>query len=170
MIERRRSIRRVSRVNERSFRTSERPAGYVTYEEDFARWSDQQASYINANDWAAVDVEHVADAIASLARSEKRQIKHRLTALLENLMKIEAQPEHIERRDWEASVDDQTRQIHDLFNESPSLREALHEYFEIALSRAIKKVAAAPASASKTRPVMTLQRWRERVDELIADA
>jgi hypothetical protein len=41
----------------------------VAYEGDFARWADQQASYVNAQNWAAVDVERVADAIAALARA-----------------------------------------------------------------------------------------------------
>jgi hypothetical protein len=62
------------------------------YERDFFAWANQQASLLRAGQFAQADVEHIAEEIESMGRSEKRELLSRLAILLMHLLKWQAQP------------------------------------------------------------------------------
>jgi len=107
------------------------PRTLAGYEQDFARWSAEQAALIRAGRLDCVDLAHVAEEIEGLARSDKYQILHRLDVLLAHLLKWTYQPAG-RTNSWRATVIEQKARVLDLTNDSPSLRP----YPETVLARA----------------------------------
>ena len=52
------------------------------YETDFYTWTQIQAQALRAKDWAVLDVEHLAEEIESLGRSERFAIERQMERLL----------------------------------------------------------------------------------------
>ena len=50
------------------------PAKSLLYDQDFFAWSRQQADLLRAGDLARADIEHIAEEIESLGRTEKREL------------------------------------------------------------------------------------------------
>ncbi len=90
------------------------------YDEDFAAWSDEQARLLRAGDFDALDIANVAEEIESLGRSNRHELKSRLTVLLAHLLKWRHQPER-RTPSWQLTMLEQRQQIRDLLDESPSL-------------------------------------------------
>ncbi len=65
----------------------------TNYEQDFYAWTQAQAAALRAKDWAALDVENLAEEIASLGRSDRRVIESQLVRLLHHLLKWAYQPQ-----------------------------------------------------------------------------
>ena len=96
------------------------------YDTDFVAWSEQQAALlrrmaagerINSNelDWA-----NIAEEIESLARSDKREIRSRLSVICEHLLKWQFRPSQ-RSGSWRGSIIEARSEIADLIEESPSL-------------------------------------------------
>lgn len=62
------------------------------YERDFFAWANQQAALLRAGQFAEADIEHIAEEIESMGRSEKRELLSWLATLLMHLLKWQAQP------------------------------------------------------------------------------
>jgi hypothetical protein len=109
-----------------------------TYETDFYRWTQTQAEALRQKDWAALDIEHIAEEIESLGRSDRRAITHQLERLLLHLLKWISQPQERARRggSWRGSVRQARQAIADLIEESPSLRDLPAERLARAYARA----------------------------------
>jgi Domain of unknown function DUF29 len=57
------------------------------YDTDFYTWTQTQAAALRAKNWAALDLEHLAEEIESLGRSERYAIESQLERLLLHLLK-----------------------------------------------------------------------------------
>jgi len=64
----------------------------TTYDTDFFAWTQHQAAALRAKDFAALDLEHLAEEIESLGRSDRRAIASQLERLLLHLLKWAYQP------------------------------------------------------------------------------
>jgi hypothetical protein len=108
------------------------------YETDFYTWTQTQAAALRAKDWAALDIENVAEEIESLGRSDRRAITHQLERLLLHLLKWVYQPQERARRgrSWGGSIRQARQAIADLIEESPSLRDLPAERLARAYTRA----------------------------------
>jgi hypothetical protein len=94
------------------------------YDEDFYAWSRQQAELLRAGDLARADIENIAEEIASMGRTEKRELVSRLTILLLHLLKWRYQPDN-RGASWEASIRVQRNRLDDHLDDNPSLRPLL---------------------------------------------
>jgi hypothetical protein len=63
-----------------------------TYESDFLAWTQEQAALLRTGDWARADVEHIAQEIENMGKTEKRELVNRLAVLLLHLLKWRYQP------------------------------------------------------------------------------
>ena len=54
------------------------PLKSVLYERDFFAWSREQADLLRAGKLAEADIEHIAEEIDSMGRTEKRELISRL--------------------------------------------------------------------------------------------
>jgi hypothetical protein len=102
----------------------------LSYDDDFVVWSERQAELLRrraagelVND-AEIDWPNVAEEIESVGRSERRELRSRLTRLLQHLLKWRYQPDH-RSRSWRTTISGQRRDLEALLKDSPSLRATL---------------------------------------------
>lgn len=96
------------------------------YETDFYAWTQEQAALLRAGQLSAIDLEHLAEEIEDMGKSEKRTLESRLEVLLMHLLKWQFQPA-LRSRSWELTIKDQRRRLERHLKENPSLRGRLEE-------------------------------------------
>lgn len=95
------------------------PAKTTLYDRDFFAWSLEQAKLLRARKLAEADIEHIAEEIDSMGRTEKRELISRLSVLLLHLLKWRYQPEK-RSLSWEASIRVQRNRLADHLDDNPS--------------------------------------------------
>ncbi|WP_414834155.1 DUF29 domain-containing protein [Afifella sp. YEN Y35] len=90
------------------------------YEADFFRWTQEQAEALRTRRLADLDWANLAEEIETLGRSDRSEIRSRLTVILLHLLKWRHQPEQ-RKGGWKASIFEQRVRIADLLEDSPSL-------------------------------------------------
>lgn len=112
-----------------------RPDQLTAYEQDYARWCEEQAALLRGGRVDALDRENLAEEIESLGRSQEDEIESRLAVLLAHLLKWRFQPEE-RSNSWKATIFEQRTRIARRLRQSPSLRDhparVLHEEYAIA--------------------------------------
>ncbi|MQP68171.1 DUF29 family protein [Niveispirillum sp. SYP-B3756] len=96
------------------------------YESDFYAWANQQAALLRAGKLSAADIEHIAEEIESMGRTEKRELVSRLTILLLHLLKWQFQP-GLRGNSWRLTVKEQRYRLADHLADNPSLKAKLSE-------------------------------------------
>ncbi len=94
------------------------------YSKDVVAWSREQAALLRAGDFAALDLEHIAEEIEDVGKSEQRELGNRMALLLAHLLKWRFQPER-RGSSWERTIKEQRRAIAAHLKETPSLRSSL---------------------------------------------
>jgi hypothetical protein len=74
------------------------------YDTDFSSWTQTQAEALRAKDWAALDVEPLAEEIEDLGISIQHAIESHLERLLLHLLKLRYDPATRPRRVWRLTV------------------------------------------------------------------
>ncbi len=97
-----------------------------TYDSDFYAWAMEQAALIRAGNLAAVDLEHVAEDIESMGKSEKRELISRLKVLLLHLLKWRHQPE-FRGNSWRLTIANTRDELADHLADNPSLKAKIAE-------------------------------------------
>ena len=100
------------------------PVKSQLYDRDFYAWSRQQAELLRKGRLADADIEHIAEEIDSMGRTEKRELISRLSVLLLHLLKWRHQAEK-RSPSWEASVRVQRNRLADHLDDNPSLKPVL---------------------------------------------
>ena len=121
------------------------------YERDFYAWANEQAALIRAGNLAAVDLEHVAEEIESMGKTEQRELENRLTVLLLHLLKWQYQPG---RRGsaWQATVRVQRRDLARHIDRNPSLQPQIAETTSYSYENARIEAAAETGLTEDTFP------------------
>lgn len=91
------------------------------YEADFVAWLEDQAGRARRGEVESLDLENIAEELEGMARSDRREIRTRLTVLLVHLLKYIAQPKR-RSAGWLATIGEQRTQITTVIDDSPSLR------------------------------------------------
>ncbi len=107
----------------------------VAYAEDFYGWLTNTAQLIRIGDFDDLDFEQIAEELESMSKSERRELASRLTVLLAHLLKWQYQPEK-RSRSWENTIKIQRIDIHELLQESPSLRYEIEHVIDTAYRKA----------------------------------
>lgn len=95
-----------------------------TYDGDIIAWANEQARLLRAGLFAQLDIEHIAEEIEDVGKSERREIKSRMAVLLSHLLKWGRQPER-QGNSWRRTVNVQRRDIADCLRATPSLKPDL---------------------------------------------
>lgn len=96
------------------------------YDRDFYAWANEQAALLRAGKFTQADIEHIAEEIESMGKTEKRELISRLTVLLTHLLKWQYQP--VRRgASWEVTISTQRRALDRHLKDNPSLRSKLDE-------------------------------------------
>jgi len=96
----------------------------TTYEQDVVKWSEEQAALLRQRDFSHLDIEHIAEEVEDVGKSEQRELMSHMVVLLAHLLKWEYQPE---RRGaiWEKTIKAQRIEIAFNIKETPSLKTRL---------------------------------------------
>jgi hypothetical protein len=97
------------------------PVKSSLYDNDFFAWSLEQAELLRAGKLAEDDVEHIAEEIESMGRTEKRELISRLSILLLHMLKWRYQPDK-RSPSWEASIRVRRNRLADHLDDNPSLK------------------------------------------------
>ncbi len=96
------------------------------YEQDFYAWANEQAALLRSGQLSAADIEHIAEEIESMGKTEKRELISRLKVLLMHLLKWQYQP--VGRSvSWQLTIKEQRREVARHLADNPSLKARLSE-------------------------------------------
>ena len=115
------------------------------YERDFYAWANEQAALLRAGQLGQADIEHIAEEIASMGRTEKRELVNRLAILLSHLLKWRHQPA-LRGNSWRLTIEDQRDQLEDHLSDNPSLKASLSEAIKAGYRRPFSPRLAKPGS------------------------
>ena len=112
----------------------------ILYEQDFVAWCEDTANKLKKRDLDHLDFENLIEEIESLGRSDRRELKNRLTVLFAHILKrmYVNSPENF--NGWELTIIEQRRQIQDLLEDSPSLKSYLAEILAKVYANALNDV------------------------------
>ena len=58
-----------------------------TYENDIVAWANEQAYLLRSGKLSAIDIEHIAEEIEDVGKSEQRELASRMALLTAHLLK-----------------------------------------------------------------------------------
>jgi hypothetical protein len=96
----------------------------TTYDQDVVAWANEQAALLRAGKFSAIDIEHIAEEIEDVGKSEQRELASRMAILLAHLLKWQFQPER-QSKSWMRTIKEQRRAIAAHLEETPSLKASL---------------------------------------------
>ncbi|MDJ0534238.1 MAG: DUF29 domain-containing protein [Xenococcaceae cyanobacterium MO_207.B15] len=99
------------------------------YNFDFYKWTQQQANFLKNKQIENIDWDNLAEEIADMGRSEKRQLESRLEVLIMHLLKWQFQP-NLRSRSWQLTIKEQRLRLEKLLKENPSLKSNLADIQE----------------------------------------
>jgi hypothetical protein len=115
------------------------------YDEDFVRWTEQQAAALREAKTAGInlplDWDNLAEEIESLGRSDRRELQSQIRRILRHLLKLEASPVSEPRAGWRTTILDARAEIEALLEDSPSLRRGVEGMIKGQLDKAAKLAA-----------------------------
>ncbi|MCG1041765.1 DUF29 domain-containing protein [Mycetohabitans sp. B8] len=98
----------------------------TSYDEDVIAWANEQAALLRAGKLSAIDIEHIAEEIEDVGKSEQRELANRMAVLLAHLLKWQYQPER-RGSSWQATIREQRRAIEVVLRKTPSLKNSLND-------------------------------------------
>lgn len=96
----------------------------TSYDKDVVAWANEQAALLRAGQFSALDIEHIAEEIEDVGKSEQRELASRMAVLLAHLLKWQCQPER-RGASWQATLRIQRAAIARRLQKTPSLKPML---------------------------------------------
>ena len=96
----------------------------TSYEKDVLAWAIEQAALLRARKFSALDIEHIAEEIEDVGKSEQRELANRMAVLLAQLLKWQYQTNR-KGASWRATIRAQRRALAEHLIETPSLKRSL---------------------------------------------
>ncbi len=134
------------------------------YDHDFYAWTNEQVGLLRAGKLSEADLEHIAEEIESMGKSEKRELISRLTVLLLHLLKWEFQPMR-RGASWRLSIANTRDALTDHLADNPSLRSVLEASVETAYRRARRDAALETGLSENTFPSTCPWLFSQMMDE-----
>ncbi|MGB8698124.1 MAG: DUF29 domain-containing protein [Thermosynechococcaceae cyanobacterium] len=96
------------------------------YDQDFLKWTQQQAEYLQQKNWAALDIKNLLEELDTLGRSEQKELGSYFQVLLMHLLKYQYQPER-RTKSWARTISNCRDKIQDCLEDTPSLHRLLQD-------------------------------------------
>ncbi len=97
-----------------------------SYDNDVIAWANEQARLLRAGCFDALDIEHIADEIEDVGKSEQRELENRMAVLLAHLLKWWLQPER-RGNSWRNTIGEQRKRLARRIQKTPSLKSDLQD-------------------------------------------
>jgi hypothetical protein len=101
-------------------------ANLNSYDGDVIAWANEQARLLRAGQFSKLDIEHIADEIEDVGKSEQRELASRMAVLLTHLLKWQFQPAY-RGNSWKFTIMDQRDSIARRLRKTPSLKSSLND-------------------------------------------
>lgn len=98
----------------------------TAYDEDVFAWAFEQARFLREGRFDLLDIEHLADEIKAVGKTEVRELVKQISGLLAHLLKWQYLPS-VRTGDWRAMIEAQRSGVLESLWDSPSLREMTEE-------------------------------------------
>ncbi len=98
----------------------------ILYEQDILLWAAEQARLLRAGRFSELDIDHIAEEIEDVGKSEQRELASRIAVLLAHFRKWVVQPEW-RCRSWEMTLQTQRKSILRRMEKTPSLKAVLND-------------------------------------------
>jgi Domain of unknown function DUF29 len=99
----------------------------VKYETDIVAWANEQAELIRTGQFNLLDLEHLAEEIEGVSKSERNELANRMAILLTHLLKWEFQPRFRASNSWRRTIKDQRDSVEKRLRDTPSLKPSLDD-------------------------------------------
>jgi Domain of unknown function DUF29 len=110
------------------------------YDDDFYAWTQTQAAALRAKDWAALDLENLAEEIESLGKRDRRAVESLLEVVTMHLLKWVYQP--VRRTpSWRTSVRNARNRLEKILRDSETLGRHAQEELAAIYRRARRAAA-----------------------------
>jgi len=97
---------------------------HLDYETDIVAWADEQAQLLRNKKFELIDIEHIAEEIEDVGKSEQRELANRMAVLIAHLLKWQFQPER-QGSSWERTIREQRKSLGFHLKKVPSLKSKL---------------------------------------------
>ena len=134
----------------------------TSYDSDVIAWAQEQANLLRSGQFSLLDIEHIAEEIEDVGKSEQRELASRMAVLLAHLLKWEYQPER-RGSSWEDTIRTQRERIDRRMCKTPSLKTSLTDAdwqadaWDDAVDEAVKETGMARKVFPKSCPWSTEQ-------------
>ena len=98
----------------------------TTYENDIVAWAKEQAYLLRSGQLSVLDIEHIAEEIEDVGKSEQRELASRMAVLLSHLLKWQCQPDR-QGSSWQRTIKEQRKAIVRRLKKTPSLRVSVND-------------------------------------------
>ena len=98
----------------------------TSYEADIVTWANEQAGFIRAGRFDLLDLEHIAEEIEDVGKSEQRELASRMAVLLAHLLKWQYQPGR-RGASWLRTIKEQRKGVLKRVKETPSLATKIND-------------------------------------------
>jgi len=98
----------------------------TTYENDIVAWAKEQAYLLRSGKLSALDIEHIAEEIEDVGKSEQRELASRMAVLLSHLLKWQYQPER-QGSSWQRTIKEQRKAVLRRLQNTPSLKVSIND-------------------------------------------
>jgi hypothetical protein len=121
------------------------------YDTDFHAWAVEQAALLRQRKLDQIDFDNIAEEIASLGRSEKRELRNRLIVLLTHLLKWQVQTAY-RSGSWRLTIVNQQQALRRHFADNPSLQPTLPDVIAEEWDTVIRKAVSETGFDESTFP------------------
>lgn len=98
--------------------------GASLYDRDFCQWIAETVDLLQENKFTEVDLEHLIEEIADMAKSERHALESNLRVVLMHLLKYKYQPQR-RSRSWLTTIREHRLRLDRSLQDSPSLKPYL---------------------------------------------
>jgi hypothetical protein len=123
----------------------------LIYENDFFRWTLEQADFLQKGEFEKLDIDHLREEIESLGISQQRALESYISSLLMHKLKIQYQPAK-HTNSWDNTIKNALFHIEKTIKKNPSLKSYLPEIFEDAYYSARLDASSETGLAEETFP------------------
>jgi hypothetical protein len=112
----------------------------ILYDTDLNLWLETVISQLRSGNLQNVDLENLIEELEGLAGRDRRELKNRLTVLVEHILKRCYVNMPNEFRGWEKTIRQQRSELKELLIQSPSLKRYFAQRFDDAFNDALIEV------------------------------
>jgi hypothetical protein len=110
------------------------------YEQDLNLWLERSIAQLKSGKLEDIDVANLIEELAGLAARDRRELKNRLTTLLEHLLKRCYVKSEYDYAGWQVTIARTRIEIENILEQSPSLKNYINspELFQNALQNSLR--------------------------------